>query len=183
MAKVLVIISTGFEEIEAVSIIDILRRAEIKVTICSISAIETTGANGITLKADYLLNELDISPYDMVVLPGGGVNTSNLAKDSLTKEVLKSFKDKDKFVAAICAAPYALHCAGVLNKTYTCYPSFEEKIDSANYIKDDIIVVDGKVITSKGPATAMPFALELVKTLKGKETYQNVKDGLLANFF
>lgn len=183
MSKVLIILSTGFEEIEAVSIIDILRRAQVEVTISTINEPLTTGANNITLKTDCLLKDVQIKDYDLVVLPGGSENTFNLAKDSLTQETLKSFKDEGKFVAAICAAPYALHCAGVLNDSYTCYPSFEEKIDSSTYTKEKIVVVDDKVITSQGPGTAMQFALELVKILKGEDIYAKVKSGLLATWF
>lgn len=183
MAKVLVIISTGFEEIEATSIIDILRRAKVDVTIATINDILTTGANQITIKADTTLDEIDYSTFDMVVLPGGGQNTENLANSSLVKETLKKFKDDGKYVSAICAAPYALHEAGVLNEKYTCYPSFEKKIDSATYLKEEIVVIDDKVITSQGPATAMQFTLELVKTLKGEELYTQIKNGLLVSHF
>lgn len=127
MAKVLIIISTGFEEIEAISIIDILRRAEIEVVIATISDILTKGANGIVIQANQYLKDIDSSVFDMIVLPGGGVNTENLASSSLVKEILQKMKKENKYIGAICAAPYALHTANVLNKNYTCYPSFEEK--------------------------------------------------------
>jgi protein deglycase len=179
MAKVLTIISKGFEEIEAISIIDILRRANINVTIATINEITTTGAHGINIEANKLLTQIDPIKFDMVVLPGGGENTANLAKSELVKEVLNKMKDAKKYIGAICAAPYALHEAGVLNEKYTCYPSFEKKINSAIYTDKEDVVKDEKVITSKGPATAMQFALELVKTLKGEEVYNSVKDGLL----
>lgn len=184
MSKVLIIISTGFEEIEAVSIIDILRRAEVQVTIATINELETIGANNITIKADIKLEELtNIETYEMVVLPGGAQNTSNLANSIQVNQILKEMKNNNKYVGAICAAPYVLHHANVLNEKYTCYPSFEKKIDSAKHIENENVVKDEKVITSRGPATAMEFALELVKTLKGEETYLNVKDGLLVTYF
>lgn len=184
MAKVLMIISTGFEEIEAVSIIDILRRAQIEVVISTINDILTVGANGIVLQANQYLKDIkNIEGFDMIVLPGGAHNTENLAKSELVKDTLKQMKNKDKFIAAICAAPYALHEANVLNNKYTCYPSFEKKIDSATYLKDEIVVKDEKVITSQGPATVMQFALELVKTLKGEEIYTKIKNGLLVTHF
>lgn len=180
MAKVLIIISTGFEEIEAISIIDILRRAEIEVVIATISDILTKGANGIVIQANQYLKDIDSSVFDMIVLPGGGVNTENLASSSLVKEILQKMKKENKYIGAICAAPYALHTANVLNKNYTCYPSFEEKIRLDGYQSDSHeVVIDDKVITSRGPATAMIFALELIKILKDEETYQNVKSGLL----
>jgi len=181
MAKVLMILSTGFEEIEAITVIDILRRAGIEVTTSTINDQLTSGAHSINIQADTTLDKIQSDDYDMVVLPGGGVNTSNLASDALTLKTLKDFKNNDKYVAAICAAPFALHIANVLNDTYTCYPGFEKKIDSAQYSDKEKVIIDKKVITSQGPATAMPFALELVKTLTNEDIYKQVKKGLLAN--
>ncbi len=184
MSKVLVIISSGFEEIETVSIIDILRRAKVDVTIATINDIFTQGAHSITIKADEKLeNVSDLNSFDMVALPGGAQNCQNLASSQLVKDTLQKMKDSDKYVTAICASPYALHEAKVLNNTYTCYPSFEKKIDSATYTDKQDVVIDEKVITSRGPATAMQFALELVKTLEGEETFKNIKDGLLVSHF
>ncbi len=179
MSKVLVIISTGFEEIEAISTIDILRRAEIEVVIATINDILTVGGQGIVIQANQYLKDIkDPTVFDMVVLPGGVQNTLNLVLSDLVKSTLQKMKDKDKYISAICAAPLVLHEAKVLNETFTCYPSVHKKIDSSTY-KDDIVVKDKKVITSQGPATSIEFALELVKTLKGQELYQEIKDGLL----
>ena len=183
MPKVLIIISTGFEEIEAVSIIDILRRAKIEVVIATINDILTVGANAIVIQANQYLKDIDISIFDMVVLPGGGVNTQNLANSKDVKNTLQKMKSNNKYIAAICAAPYALHTANVLNDKYTCYPSFEKKIDSSTYDKNQQVVIDKKVITSQGPATAMQFSLELVKILTNEETYLNIKNGLLVKDF
>jgi len=184
MDKVLVIISTGFEELEAISIIDILRRGQIDVTISTINDEITKGAHSVMLKADILLKDIsNLEDYDMVVLPGGTENAFNLAQSQLVKESLQKMKSSDKYIAAICAAPYALNEAKVLDKKYTCYPSFEQKIDPKTYVSDKKVVIDKKVITSQGPATAMQFALELVKILKGEDIYKEVKDGLLATTF
>ena len=180
MSKILLPISNGFEEIEALTIVDVARRAEIDVVIASIEDIKVSGAHKISINADALLKDINPKEFDMIVLPGGLPNAFNLAEDELLKTILQEFKKEDKYICAICAAPYALHKADVLNDKYTCYPSFEQKIDPSKYIQEDIIVKDKKVITSKGPATAMPFALELVKTLKGEEIYKQVKDSLLA---
>ncbi len=179
MSKVLVCISTGFEEIETVTIIDILRRAKIEVTIATINDILTVGANSIAIQADQYLEDIEPLSFDMIVLPGGGVNTQNLASSSLVKNILQNMKKNDRYICAICAAPYVLHCASVLNDEYTCYPSFEKKIDSSNYTKAKLVVIDKKVITSQGPATAITFALELVKTLTNEQTYLEVKNNLL----
>lgn len=184
MSKVLIIISTGFEEIEAISIIDILRRAQIEVTIATINELQTNGAHNIIISADIKLENIkNIEDFDMVVLPGGAENTFNLAESHLVRKTLQKMKKENKFIGAICAAPYALHEANVLNDKYTCYPSFEQKIDSSTYVENEKVVTDDKVITSQGPATAMQFALELVKTLKGEKIYMEVKNGLLVTSF
>ena len=180
MAKVLVIISTGFEEIEAISIIDILRRAEIEVVIATINDILTVGGQGIVLQANQYLKDIeDVTVFDMVVLPGGVQNTLNLVLSDLVKSTLQKMKNKDKYVSAICAAPLVLHEAKVLNKNFTCYPSVERKINSSTY-RDKTVVKDEKVITSQGPGTSIEFALELVKVLKGESLYKEIKEGLLA---
>ncbi|AXH10970.1 DJ-1 family protein [Malaciobacter halophilus] len=179
MAKIIVPIANGFEEIEAISVIDICRRADIEVTIAAVEQIETTGAHNIKIKADCMINEVN-DEFDMIVLPGGLPNAFTLAENEKVQSLLKNMKEKKKKIAAICAAPYALHKANVLNHNYTCYPSFEEKIRLDGYHKDDMVVIDDDVITSKGPATATTFALELVRAIKGDEVYSNIKKGVLA---
>ncbi|RXK04966.1 DJ-1 family glyoxalase III [Halarcobacter bivalviorum] len=179
MSKLLVPISNGFEEIEAISIIDICRRANIDVVIAAVEDIVTTGAHNIKITADCKIENVEEDDFDMIALPGGLPNAFTLAENSYVQDILKEFKASDKYIAAICAAPYALHKAEVLNKNYTCYPSFEQKIDPDNYIADQNVVLDDKVITSRGPATATEFALEIVKLLKGDEIYEELKEDLL----
>lgn len=178
MAKIIIPISNGFEEIEAISIIDICRRANIEVIIAGVEDIKTVGAHNIKIEADCKIEDINSNDFDMIVLPGGLPNAFTLAENSYVQKLLKEFKEKKKKIGAICAAPYALHKADVLNKNFTCYPSFEEKIRLDGYSKEDI-VIDENIITSKGPATATKFALEIVKILTSKETYENVKNGLL----
>lgn len=180
MSKIVVPISNGFEEIEAISIIDICRRANIKVVIAALENIQTIGAHNIKIEADIMIEEIKENDFDMIVLPGGLPNAFTLADNTHVQSLLKQFKDKDKNIAAICAAPYALHKADVLNKNYTCYPSFEEKIRLDGYQNKKDFIIDGKVITSRGPATAMSFALEIVKLLKGQEIYEEIKEAVLA---
>ncbi len=185
MASALVLLAEGFEEIEAVTIIDILRRGGIEVNSAYLDGEFATnlvlGANGITVEADIPLKSAVVEEYDIVVLPGGWGGTNRLAENAMAQDVIKKFKEDNKWVAAMCAAPYALHVAGVLSKKYTCYPSVEEQIRPEDRV-DDIVVVEDKVITSQGPATAICFALEIVKQLVGEESYLQVKNGTLANY-
>ncbi|AXX90940.1 DJ-1 family protein [Arcobacter suis] len=180
MPNILITISNGFEEIEAISIIDICRRANIKVTIAGVEGLEISGAHGIKIISDEKIENISSDDFDMIVLPGGLPNAFTLAENKKVQSLLKEFKNKNKKIGAICAAPYALHKADVLNENYTCYPSFEKKIKENGYHADDNVVIDSNVITSRGPATAMIFALEIVNLLCDKEIYNGVKDGLLA---
>ena len=184
MSRVLVPLACGFEEIEAVSIIDILRRAEIEVQVASLdenSLVE--GANKIVIQADIEVKDVDVDSLDMIVLPGGLDGTYALADDENIQNILKEMDEKGKNIGAICAAPFALNKAGVLKQNYTCYPSFEEQIRIDGYQGDKTMVVeDGNVITSRGPATAICFALEIVKKLRGQEMYEGLKAGVLANY-
>lgn len=182
--KVLVPLASGFEEIEAVSIIDVLRRAEIEVFVASLNAVMLVkGANGIIVQADLDINTLNADDIDMIVLPGGWGGTHALADDEKVQSILRDMDAKGKNIGAICAAPYALNKAGVLKEKYTCYPSVEEEIQKEGYMGDTTMVVEDKnVMTSRGPATAICFALEIVKKLKGQERYEALKAGLLADF-
>lgn len=181
MANILIPISNGFEEIEAISIIDVCRRANIEVTIAAVEDLTTIGAHNIKIQADCKIEDISSDDFEMIVLPGGLPNAFTLAENSRVQLLLKEFKDKNKKIGAICAAPYALYKAGVLNKNYTCYPSFEKKIKEDGYFSNKDIVIDDKVITSRGPATAMIFALEIVKILCDEKIYIEVKDCLLVN--
>lgn len=184
MSKILVPLAKGFEEIEAVNIIDVLRRADIEVIIASLnsnSAVE--GANGIVVMSDINIVEIDSKSLDMIVLPGGVEGTNNLTEDKNVQRILKEMDEDSKNIAAICAAPVALHKAGVLKHNYTCYPSFENQIRLDGFMGDKSMVVeDANVMTSRGPATAICFALQIVKKLKGEEMYKALKVGLLADF-
>jgi 4-methyl-5(b-hydroxyethyl)-thiazole monophosphate biosynthesis len=184
MSKVLVPIAIGFEEIEAVSIIDVLRRAEVEVLVASLDENSLVkGANGITIQADLKVSSVDADELDMIVLPGGWDGTYALADDANVQKILKEMDSKGKHIAAICAAPFALNKAGVLKQNYTCYPSVEEQIRQEGYQGDSAMVVeDANVMTSRGPATALCFALQIVKKLKGDESYNALKSGLLASY-
>ncbi len=184
MSKVLVPLANGFEEIEAVCIIDVLRRAEIEVITASLDKNKLVkGANGINIEADTDILNVDVDSLDMVVLPGGWDGTYALADDENIQNILKEMDKNKKNIAAICAAPFALNKAGVLKNRFTCYPSVEEQIDKDGYMGDkQMVVEDENVMTSRGPGTALCFALKIVKKLKGDETYEMLKGGLLATY-
>jgi 4-methyl-5(b-hydroxyethyl)-thiazole monophosphate biosynthesis len=183
MASVLVPLATGFEEIEAVSIIDVLRRGGIEVVTASVYDDQSvTGANGITIIANNSIKNVISEDFDMIILPGGIPGAEHLRDNEKVQELLKEFNKEDKKIAAICAAPIALHKAGVLRENYTCYPSYEEGIGGDGFTDKQKVVIDQNIITSRGPGTAICFALEIVKTLVGDDTYSALKEGLLAEY-
>jgi 4-methyl-5(b-hydroxyethyl)-thiazole monophosphate biosynthesis len=180
MAKILIPLATGFEEIEAVTLIDVLRRANNTVVTSSLQdTLDVAGAHFITIQANSTLKNVLNDEFDMIILPGGGVGTQNLASNQMVQELLKKFKAQRKLIGAICAAPYALHTAKVLNTNYTCYPSFEKKIKEEGYQPNSAVVIDDNVITSRGPATAMCFALTIVKILNGTDACDQLTKELL----
>ncbi len=184
MSKVLVPLANGFEEIEAVSIIDVLRRAEVEVLVASLGEnMLVKGVNGITVQADLHVKSVSADELDMIVLPGGWGGTHALADDENVQRLLREMNAKGKNIGAICAAPFALNKAGVLKEKYTCYPSVEEQIRQEGYMGDTAMVVeDENVMTSRGPGTAICFGLAIARKLKGENTYKALKEGLLATY-
>jgi 4-methyl-5(b-hydroxyethyl)-thiazole monophosphate biosynthesis len=118
----------------------------------------------------------------MIVLPGGHEGTNRLVANHRVQELLKEFKLKDKWIGAICAAPLALHKAGVLSHNYTCYPTIEENIRQEGCNDKDKVVIDGKIMTSRGPGTAICFGLAIVKQLMGIQSHDKVKISTLSDF-
>lgn len=179
MSKVLIPLAEGFEEIEALSLIDILRRAEIEVITAGLAKDLVEGAHNVSVKADALLDEVDANSFDMILLPGGLPGAEYLAKSAKVKSILQNFDAEKKLIGAICAAPWALGEAGVLKNKYTCYPGFEDQVGKDGYTDSQAVVSDENIITSRGPATAMEFALEIVRRIKGEDKYKELKTGLL----
>jgi 4-methyl-5(b-hydroxyethyl)-thiazole monophosphate biosynthesis len=180
MLKVAVHLAEGFEEIEAVTIIDVLRRAEIESITVSVSGTYTvTGSHGITIKSDELFEEVDYELIKMIILPGGMPGIKNLnSHEGLKKQILEFYKNR-KPLAAICAAPLILGQLNLLEqKKATCYPGFENHLHHAN-ITGKNSEVDGNIITGKGAAAAMEFSLRLVEFLKGREKAETVAEKLL----
>ncbi|HDK38453.1 MAG TPA: DJ-1/PfpI family protein [Thiolapillus brandeum] len=181
MARVLVPLAPGCEELEAVSIIDLLRRADIEVVTAGLSDGEVTCSRGVVIIPDASLDEVLGDDFDMIVLPGGLPGADHLNEDGRIRELLKHMAEQGKYMAAICAAPKVLASAGLLQgKQATSYPGVIDSMSlpSTCYL-DQAVVVDGKVITSRGPGTAMDFALELIEKLVGQERRQAVEAALV----
>lgn len=182
MKKVVVLLAEGFEEIEALTCVDVLRRGEVDCSICSINGKEDVkGAHGVVVKAEALLENINEDEYEAVILPGGMPGATNLRDNEKVIETVKKFDKENKIVAAICAAPIVLKKAGIIyNKKVTSYPGFEEELQAYNY-SEEIVVQEGNLITSRGPATAVYFALKILENLKGEETIENLKKDMLLN--
>lgn len=183
MAKVLIPLGKGFEELEAITIIDVLRRVGCEVVVASLNdSLEVISQGGIKVIADASLREINRSSLDAVVFPGGWEGTQNLIASGELKEIVLKLHSDCKIIAAICAAPLALFKMGVLeNCDFTCYPSIEKNIENINYKKDKNVIQSGHIITSKGPATALEFAFYLAEILASKQKAQEIKEGMLAS--
>jgi 4-methyl-5(b-hydroxyethyl)-thiazole monophosphate biosynthesis len=185
MASVLLPLAKGFEEVEAVALIDVMRRGGIEVRVVyledELHGRLVTGANGITLQADMSIKNIISDDFDMMVLPGGWGGTYALAENARVLELVKEFK-ANSMIGAMCAAPFVLKKAGVLGDNYTCYPGAKEEIGHPGYRGDLKVVEDGNVLTSQGPGTAVCFGLAIVKKLVGIESMQAVKEGMLLDY-
>jgi protein deglycase len=180
MSRVLVPLAEGFEEIEAVTVIDLLRRAGIEVVVAGLASGPVTGSHGITLEPDASLEDVLDESFDMVALPGGMPGAKHLAEDSRLRDLLRRMTHEDRYTAAICAAPGVLAKAGLLaGKRATSFPGFlTPEIAPQTCIVEDPVVVDGKVITSRGAGTAMDFALALIQRLEGSNVARDVESRL-----
>ncbi len=179
MPKVLVPLAQGCEEIEAVTVIDILRRAGIEVISAGLDSDPVRASRGVMLIPEMTLDSAMQQEFDMIVLPGGQPGTNNLKADARIISLLKRMSAQGKYVTAICAAPSVLAVAGLLDgKNATSYPG---TLDSFIDIKQQsaAVVADGKLVTSRGPGTAMDFALSLVEILVGKAKRDEIEAGLV----
>ena len=154
-----------------------------KVTVASLGESPVEGAHGMKFVPDESINKVDVMDFDAVVCPGGSPGYKNLRKNRIVLDMIRRAFDSNKLVAAICASPSVLSDAGVLKgKACTIYPGMEDELKKGGgRPRDDIVVVDGNIITSKGPATALPFALKVVEKLVGKETAEDIKKRTLAD--
>lgn len=185
MPSVLVPVADGTEEMEAITIIDCLRRAGVDVTVASVmDSPQVTAANGTRIVADCMIADCTGQFFDMITLPGGIPGADHLAASDELKQLLVTQQQADNWVTAICASPAVVLGAHGLTdgKNATCYPGFESGLsDGGATVQEEKVVIDGKLITSRGPATALPFALELITQLCGAEKSQEIASGLLAS--
>ena len=179
--KVCLYLADGFEEIEAISVVDILRRASIDVKMVSIMGTkEVVGAHNIVVVADELFEDISHDMVDMMILPGGGQGTQNLAEhNGLTAQISKQVKS-EKWIAAICAAPTILGGLGLLEgKKATCYPGCEKELIGAQVSSTAKVIIDGKIITSRGPGTSFAFSLKIVEALQGAEVATKLQEQMI----
>ncbi|MGP3667486.1 MAG: DJ-1 family glyoxalase III [Candidatus Bathyarchaeota archaeon] len=184
MVKVLVFLATGFEEIEFSSIVDLLRRAGVEVTVAGLQPDLVEGAHGVKVLPDTSIENVDVKNFDAVICPGGYPGFENLRKNQKVLQVVKQAFESNKVVAAICGAPTVLADAGILkDKACTIYPGLEGELSKSGGKprKKGLVVVDGKIVTSKGPATAIHFALKLAEILVGEDVAKRVEKEILAD--
>lgn len=170
-----VFLANGFEEIEALAVVDVLRRANVEVVTVGVGTAVSCGAHGMSVCADIAETDLDLSKIKGVVLPGGMPGALNLEKSAVVMDALRHAVDHNLLVGAICAAPSILGRAGYLQgKKATCYPGFESELTGAILV-DDAVLTDGNITTACGPGVAIDFALELVRVLVSAEKAEEIR--------
>ena len=183
MAKVLVPLANGFEEIEALGVVDVLRRGGVEVVTASIhETADVRGAHGIVVKADAAFASVAADDYEAIILPGGGEGMENLRASEAVLERLRHQKEDERLLCAICASPLVLVAAGVLSEDQhiTCYPTCQMELDRP-WIDQPVVEHDG-VITGQGPGTTLLFGFVILKALVGEQTAQRVARAMIAEF-
>ena len=176
----LLVLANGFEEIEAIAVFDILERAGVKVTVSGLSEKEVISARKMHILTGVTLSQID-SKFDAIILPGGGEGAKNLSRSKELIDLIKDMHKGNKIIAAICASPaVVLAPAGILSgKKVTCYPDMKSSLPQDVLFEDKDVVVDGNIVTSKGPGTAIAFGIKLAEILIGKITASSVKSKML----
>lgn len=183
MKKVLIMLAEGFEVIEALAVKDVCTRANITCDLCGVKSKEVVSSHGIKVEADVCLEDGAFNDYDAIVIPGGMPGAKNLKENIRVVELVKDYYRTSKIVAAICAGPIVLAKAGVLSgRNVTSYPGYEEELGNVIY-KEDVVVTDQNIITSRGPATAIEFSLEIIKNLGYEKEASEIRAGMLVNFY
>lgn len=178
MKKVAVLLANGFETLEALTVVDILRRAEVCCDTFSLGELDVCTSHKIIVKADKSISKDEIEDYDCIVIPGGMPGAKKLKEDNRVIEIIKDFNNKGKLICAICAGPIALAKAGVIDgKDVTCYPGFENELGNCN-LKEELVLTCENIITGRGPAAAIPFSFEILKNIK-PEKLEQIKAAML----
>lgn len=178
--KIAAMFAEGFEEVEALAVVDLLRRAKVEVDMISIyDKTSVMGAHNIEINAEKIIDEVDFSDYDGIFLPGGMPGTNNLeANKKLCHEII-SFNEQKKLLAAICAAPKIFGGLGILKgKKAICYPGYEKDLEGAEVIRGAKVVKDGHIYTSRGMGTAIDLGLELIKNIVGENEAEKLAEGI-----
>ena len=177
---VYMLLGTGFEEIEAVAPLDLLRRADVPVMTVGVNGKTILGSHNIPVEADITLAEMDLTDLDMIILPGGLGGVTSVRASKAAMDALKFAWDNDKYVAAICAGPTVLADLGITDGLKaTCYPGQEQNMGSAVVDSSAAFVVSDNLITGASAGCAVPFGLALVEALKGRETAEKIKDQIV----
>lgn len=181
MSRALVFLADGFEEMEAIIVIDTLRRAGVEVTTAGLHDAPIVASRQTKHIADRSIDQISQEVYDLVVLPGGGQGAKNLEADSRVAAILRRHQSADKYIGAICAAPAVLRAHGIIkgNDPFTMYPGLAAKSSGGEYRADQRVVRAGKITTSQGPGTSFEFALDLVEQLCGPAKKEEVARGML----
>jgi protein deglycase len=177
--KALIPLADGCEEMEAVILIDVLRRAEWEVTSASLTGGPITASRGVRLLADAAWDDLTPLQFDALILPGGGPGAQRLRQDARVLAAVRDFDRSEKRLVALCAGPLVLQAAGVLKgRKATCYPTLADQLTAATW-RSDRVVVDGHIVTSQGPGTAMDLAIELIRLHQGMSEARRIADQIL----
>ncbi len=181
--KAIVPLAPGFEEIEAVTIIDVLRRAGIETVSASIGTDQVKGAHSIIIQADTTFDRINADEFSAIILPGGMPGSKNLMNNTAVIEFIRTIYNNGGYACAVCAAPIVLAKAGIIEgKRATCYPGYESYLKGA-ILLDEPVVIDGKVITGKGPGCAIPFALTIAGAVKTREVMMSLKEDMQVYWF
>lgn len=183
MVSAILLLASGFEEIEATTVVDVLRRCGVEVVVAGIEPQVIEGAHGMKLVSDISIDEINVEEFEAVICPGGNPGYLNLRKDSRVLAMIKEAFDSNKLVAAICAAPAVLAEAGILRgRNCTIYPGMETELEKGGgKPQKDLVVEDGNIITSQGPATALLFAFRVAARLVDKKTTDIIREETLTN--
>ena len=178
--KIAALVADGFEEIEAISVIDLLRRAEIEMEIWGLDHLQIKGGHDLKLIADKIFPHEPIDEIDGLFLPGGKQGVENLVNSPPVLNLIENLNHKQKWLVAICAAPFVLETAGVLKgKTVTVYPGWENKLSTAARVVNQPVVIDGKIVTSRGVGTALELGLTLCRLWCGQDQADQLASAVL----